>query len=142
MWWVKWIFRATNVVVLVVLLMLLDAQGAGLIVRGSWEYKDLIAIRLSVVAIIVTFIGIIVAVAAIWGFQSLKVMAEEKAIETSKVGSAAYLQSGEFKADLRTQIEAAIQNAAKEAVQDALTPMLLKADVAPEFQVEDQEWRD
>lgn len=41
----------------VLLLLLLDAQGAALIRPGDWEYKDLIAILLTVVSLIVTFIG-------------------------------------------------------------------------------------
>lgn len=123
-------------------LVLLSAQGAGLITRGAWEYKDLIGILLTVVSVIVTFVGIIIAVAAIWGFQTLKSMAEEKAVETSRTGSAAYLKSDAFKADLKAEIQEAIQSAAREAVQDALTPALLKAETAPEHQVKDEKWRD
>ena len=131
-----------NILMFVTLLVLLDAQGAGLISKGDWEYKDLVAVLLSTLSVIVTFVGIIIAVAAIWGFQTLRNMAEEKAIETSKLGSAAYLSSDEFKASLNTAIEGAIQSAARDAVQDALTPAVLKSDVAPEHQVKDEAWRD
>jgi hypothetical protein len=131
-----------NFIMFVTFLLLLDAQGASLISEGDWEYKDLVAVILSSVSIIVTFIGIIIAVAAIWGFQTLRGMAEEKAVETSKLGSAAYLKSEAFKADLKAEIQEAIQSAARDAVQDALTPALLKSDIAPEHQVKDETWQD
>jgi uncharacterized membrane protein YcjF (UPF0283 family) len=140
--WVRLAIGVTNLALLVALLFLLSANGASAIVPGAWEYKDLIAILLTAVSVIITFIGFIVAVAAIWGFQTLKGMAEEKAIETSKLGSSAYLSSDAFKADLAEQIKAAMQTAAREAVQDALTSVIVPADVAPEHQVGDEKWQD
>jgi hypothetical protein len=142
MTWAKWALALVNFGMLATLLLLLDAQGARLISKGDWEYKDLIAIQLSVVSIIVTFVGIIVAVAAIWGFQTLKAMAEEKAIEASKAGSAEYLGSDDFKASVKLEIQSAIDAAAKEAVQNALQPVVLAADAAPEHQAGDQKWVD
>jgi len=140
--WVGLAIGVTNLAVLAALLFLLSARGASAITPGAWEYKDLIAILLTAVSVIVTFIGFIVAVAAIWGFQTLKAMAEEKAIETSKLGSSAYLKSDEFKADLAVQIGATMQTTAREAVQDALASVIVPADVAPEHQVGDEEWHD
>ncbi|WP_375271104.1 hypothetical protein [Sphingomonas sp.] len=124
------------------LLLLLDAQGASLIKPGAWEYKDLIAILLSVVSLIVTFIGFIVAVAAIWGFQTLRGMAEQTAVETSKLGSESYLASGGFKKIVDTAISQAMEARARDAVQDALGTSVLRADAAPEHQQGDEAWQD
>jgi hypothetical protein len=140
--WVGLAIGVTNLIVFVALLFLLSAKGANVIQPGAWEYKDLIAILLTAVSVIVTFIGFIVAVAAIWGFQTLKGMAEEKAIETSRLGSATYLKSDEFKADLAEQIGVAMQTSAREAVQDALASVIVPADAAPEHQAGDEEWHD
>lgn len=140
--WVRWTIGILNVAMFAALLVLLDAQGASLIGKGAWEYKDLIAILLSVVSVILTFIGLIIAVAAIWGFQTIRGMAEAKAIETSKLGSAEYLKSMAFKADLKGHIDEAIRLAAKEAIQDALTTTVLRADTAPEHHTKDEAWRD
>ncbi|MBB3938237.1 hypothetical protein [Aureimonas phyllosphaerae] len=140
--WLQWIFRGLNVAVFLVLIALVGMHGAATIEPGAWEYKDLVAVLLSVVSIIVTFIGIIVAIAAIWGYQTIRSLAEEKAIEASQLGSAQYLASSEFKADLKAQIEDAIRTAAREAVQDELTTSVLRSDVAPEHQAREEEWRD
>jgi uncharacterized membrane protein YuzA (DUF378 family) len=140
--WLRLALGVANVMMFAAFLVLLSAQGADLLTAGAWEYKDLIAVLLSTVSVIVTFIGIIVAVAAIWGFQTLKGMAEDKAIEASKIGSAAYLQSEEFKASLNLEIHGAIQSAARDAVQDALTSVIVPAATAPEHHVGDEEWHD
>ena len=141
MGWKTVTFTALNGVMFVALFLLLDLQGAAIITKGNWEYKDLIAILLSVVSIIVTFVGIIVAVAAIWGFQTLKAMAEEKAIEVSKTGSAKYLHSDEFAASIRAQVDVEFTKRAQEAVQDALAPVIVPADM-PDHQAGDQPWQD
>ena len=124
------------------LLLLLDVQGASLIRPGVWEYKDLIAILLSVVSLIVTFIGFIVAVAAIWGFQTLRGIAEKLAVETSKSGSDNYLSSEQFAQRVDIAIATAMETRARDAVQDALGASIVRADAAPEHQVRDEEWRD
>ncbi|TDW63532.1 hypothetical protein EDF57_1053 [Novosphingobium sp. PhB55] len=124
------------------LLLLLDVQGANLIRPGAWEYKDLIAILLSVVSLIVTFIGFIVAVAAIWGFQTIRGIAEQMAVETSKSGSDSYLSSEKFKESVDAAITAAMEARARDAVQDALSASIVTADAAPEHQMRDEEWRD
>lgn len=131
-----------NVVMFVCFLLILDAQGAALIKPGAWEYKDLIAILLSVVSLIVTFIGFIVAVAAIWGYQTLRSMAEKLAIETSKSGSELYLSSEAFKHRVDAAITIAMEARARDAVQDVLGTSVLGSDVGPEHQVRDEEWRD
>jgi hypothetical protein len=123
-------------------LLILDAQGAALIKPGAWEYKDLIAILLSVVSLIVTFIGFIVAVAAIWGYQTLRSMAEKLAIETSKTGSEVYLSSESFKHQVDAAITVAMEARARDAVQDVLGTSILGANAAPEHQARDEEWRD
>ncbi|KQM88448.1 hypothetical protein ASE67_01430 [Sphingomonas sp. Leaf23] len=126
----------------VLLLILLDAQGASLIKPGAWEYKDLIAVLLSVVSLIVTFIGFIVAVAAILGYQTLRSMAEKLAIETSQSGSQTYLTSEDFKRTVDAAIAVAMEARARDAVQDVLGTSVLGANVAPEHQTRDEEWRD
>jgi len=124
------------------LLLLLDVQGAALIKPGAWEYKDLIAILLSVVSLIVTFIGFIVAVAAIWGYQTLRGMAEKLAVETSKTGSETYLNSEAFGQRIDAALTVAMELRARDAVQDALGASILTADAAPEHQGHDTEWHD
>lgn len=133
---------AANVLMFGLLLLLLDVQGATLIRPGAWEYKDLIAILLSAVSLIVTFIGFIVAVAAIWGFQTIRGIAEQMAVETSKSGSDSYLSSEKFKESVDVAITAAMEARARDAVQDALSGSIVTADAAPEHQMRDEEWRD
>lgn len=124
------------------LLLLLDVQGAALIKPGAWEYKDLIAILLSVVSLIVTFIGFLVAVAAIWGFQTLRGMAEKLAVETSQTGSDTYLNSEAFGQRIDAALTLAMELRARDAVQDALGASILTSDAAPEHQGQDEEWHD
>ncbi|QWC55802.1 hypothetical protein F7D01_00710 [Erythrobacter sp. 3-20A1M] len=126
----------------IALILLLHAVGAELIVKGSWEYKDLISILLTVVSVIVTFVGIIIAIAAIWGFQTLKTMAEEKAVETSKLGSEAFLKSPEFQTIINTRIQTAIEASARDAVQDALAPLIVRNDDGASEGNGEQEWVD
>jgi len=139
---VKRAVLAANVLMFGLLLLLLDVQGATLIRPGAWEYKDLIAILLSAVSLIVTFIGFIVAVAAIWGFQTIRGIAEQMAVETSKSGSDSYLSSEKFKESVDVAITAAMEARARDAVQDALSGSIVTADAAPEHQMRDEEWRD
>lgn len=141
----RWVRRAillANFVMFGLLLLLLDVQGAALIKPGAWEYKDLIAILLSVVSLIVTFIGFIVAVAAIWGFQTLRTIAEQISVETSKSGSDNYFNSEKFAERVDRAITTAMEIRARDAVQDALGTSILKSDAAPEHQMRDEEWRD
>ena len=126
----------------VLLFVLVNIKGASLIRPGAWEYKDLIAILLSAVSLIVTFIGFIVALAAIWGYQTLRGLAEKLAIETSKTGSESYLSSDEFKRNVDAAIATAMETRARDAVQDVLGTSILGANAAPEHQVRDEEWRD
>lgn len=140
--WVKRAILVANIAMFGLLLLLLDAQGAALIRPGAWEYKDLVAILLTVVSLIVTFIGFIVAVAAIWGFQTLRGIAEQLAVETSKSGSDSYLSSEEFKKQVDAAIAAGMESRARDAVQDALRTSIITSDAAPEHQMRDEEWRD
>lgn len=140
--WIKRAILAANLIMFGSLLLLLDVQGAALIRPGAWEYKDLIAILLSVVSLIVTFIGFIVALAAIWGFQTLRGIAEQMAVETSKSGSDNYLSSEQFADRINAAITAAMESRARDAVQDALGASIVRADAAPEHQMRDEEWRD
>jgi len=140
--WIKRAVLAANIVMFGMLLLLLDVQGAALIKPGAWEYKDLIAILLSVVSLIVTFIGFIVAVAAIWGYQTLRGMAEKLAVETSKTGSETYLNSEAFGQRIDAALTVAMELRARDAVQDALGASILTADAAPEHQGHDTEWHD
>lgn len=66
--WLNRTFLILNGMLFAALLLLIDAQGAALLRPGDWEYKDLVSVMLTTVGAIVTFIGIIVAVAAIWGY--------------------------------------------------------------------------
>jgi hypothetical protein len=140
--WIKRAVIAANMTMFGMLLLLLDVQGAALIKPGAWEYKDLIAILLSVVSLIVTFIGFIVAVAAIWGYQTLRGMAEKLAVETSKTGSETYLNSEAFGQRINAALTVALELRARDAVQDALGASILTADAAPEHQGHDTEWHD
>jgi hypothetical protein len=100
---------------------------------GKWEYKDLIAVLLTVVTIVLAFIGFIIAGAAIWGYQSLRSIAEDKAEKTSKAGFEAYLKSDVFNSLVTIALKERIISEAKGAVQDALAPVVLRSDDAPEY---------
>jgi len=141
----KWLnggLFAANLAFFGVVVWLVSAHGAAYLEPGSWKYEDLVSILLSVVSVLVTGIGIVIAVAAIWGFQSLRSLAEQKAEETSRAGFTEYLGSDTFKQQIDAALKARIEHEAREAVQNALGPAVLPADVAPEFQQGDQEWRD
>jgi len=140
--WPNRILFACNLAFFALVVWLVSAHGSASIRPGTWEYKDLISVLLTVVSIIVTFIGIIIAVGAIWGYQSLRGIAEQKAEETSKLGSDVYLQSDAFKVRVDAALQARLEVQAKEAVQNALGPAVLSADSAPEFQQDDREWHD
>lgn len=140
--WVKRAVLAANVLMFGLLLLLLALHGSSLIRPGAWEYKDLIAILLTVVSLIVTFIGFIIAVAAIWGFQTLRGMAEQISVETSKSGSDSYFNSEKFTQRVDAAITAAMEARARDAVQDVLSASIVTSDAAPEHQVRDEEWRD
>lgn len=140
--WARRALFAINVLMFGMLLFLVNAQGASLIRPGDWEYKDLIAILLTVVSLIVTFIGFIVAVAAIWGFQTLRGIAEQMAVETSKSGSDSYLNSDTFTSKVDAAILDAMESRARDAVQDALSATIVSAEAAPEHQMRDELWRD
>jgi hypothetical protein len=142
MHWVKRTIFAANVLMFGLLLVLINLQGASIIRPGDWEYKDLIAVLLTTVSLIVTFIGVIVAVAAIWGFQTLRTIAEQISVETSQRGSDNFFQSESFTQRVDAAITTAMQARARDAVQDALGASLVKSDAAPEHQVRDEEWRD
>lgn len=131
-----------NIIMFVCLLLLLDAQGANLITAGAWKYQDLAAVLLSTVSIIVTFLGIIVALAAIWGYQTLRRLAEEKAVETSNQAIGLHLKSDAFTAVIDETIRERMAASAREAVQDALNPVLLRGDAAPEHREGDVKWHD
>ena len=140
--WPNRILFACNLAFFAGAVWFLSENGAASIAPGKWEYKDLISILLTVVSVIVTFIGIIVAVAAIWGYQSIRNVAEQKAEETSRQGCDDYLRSDVFRNAIDLALQARIELHAKEAVQNALGPAVLSADAAPEFKQDDREWRD
>lgn len=140
--WVKHAILVANILMFGLLLLLLDVQGASLIRPGDWEYKDLIAILLTVVSLIVTFIGFIVAVAAIWGFQTLRGIAEQVSVEASKSGSDSYFSSEGFTQRVDAAITQVMEARARDAVQDALGASIVASDAAPEHQMRDEEWRD
>lgn len=152
------IMLVANLVVFGLVLIFFDAQAAGIIQKGDWEYKDLVAVLLTVVTVALTFIGLIVAGAAIWGYQSIRSIAERKAEETSRSGVDDYLHSEHFKSGLDVAIRERLDAEAKTAVQDALAPAVVRSDQAPEYhpkegsalsglpvseaQSEDVQWRD
>ncbi len=138
----RWALLGLNLLLTLALIFLLNAEGAGSIAKGSWEYKDLISILLTVVSVIVTFIGIIIAIAAIWGIQTLRTLAETKAVETSKLGSEAFLKSEEFKQIVEAQIRDSIQLSARDAVQDALAPLIVRSEDGTDDGNGDEEWVD
>lgn len=133
---------ACNLAFFAAVVWLISVYGAVSIRPGMWEYKDLVSVLLTVVSIIVTAIGIIIAIAAIWGYQSLKGVAEQKAEEISRLNCDIYLQSDDFRARVDVALKTRLENEAKEAVQNALSPVVLASDAAPEFQQGDSEWHD
>jgi uncharacterized membrane protein YidH (DUF202 family) len=142
MGWINRTFLVLNGLLFAALLMLIDAQGASLLRPGDWEYKDLVSVMLTTVGVIVTFIGIIVAVAAIWGYQSITSIAEKKAEETSKAGSDVYLQSAAFQTRLDAVILERMENIRKESVQTELGASVLVSDASGAPDEGDKQWQD
>lgn len=65
MGWLNKSLLLVNILLFASLLWLIDAQGAALLRPGDFEYKDLVSVMLTTVGVVVTFIGIIIAVAAV-----------------------------------------------------------------------------
>lgn len=140
--WPNRIIFACNLIFFAAAIWAISSYGAVRLAPGAWEYKDLVSVLLTVVSIIVTFIGIIIAVGAIWGYQSLRGIAEQKAEETSRAGCDAYLSSELFNLRVDAALQSRLEFQAKEAVQNALAPVVLPSSTAPEFQQGEDEWRD
>jgi hypothetical protein len=132
--WANRIILFLNICLIGALSWIWLTKGSFSIVPGAWEYKDLISILLTAVTVVLAFIGFIVGGAAIWGYQSIRAIAEEKAEKISAAGCNSYLNSQDFFSKIDTAIRDRLESEAKNAVQNALAPVVLSADSSPEFQ--------
>jgi len=135
-------FTAINAILFIAFLILLDSQGASLIKPGAWKYDDLVAILLTTVGVIVAFIGIIVAVGAIWGYQSIKGIAEQKAAEASHEGLNTHLNSKDFLGRMDVIIKERMESVVQAAVQTALGPSVLPTEPPSPTNGGDTQWQD
>lgn len=69
---------------------------------GSMTYEQLAATLLAASALIVTIIGIVVAVLALWGYREFQRTAEKKASKAAKRKVEAELQTGEIRQHIET----------------------------------------
>jgi hypothetical protein len=59
---------------------------------AGWEYKDVIGILLTTVTVVIAVLGVLLALAAIWGWQKITEEASKDAIKATQE----YLRSDEF----------------------------------------------
>jgi len=142
MGWGNKLFTAINTVLFIAFLILLDSQGAALIKPGDWKYEDLVAVLLTTVGVIVAFIGMIIAIGAIWGYQSIRSIAERKAVEASNEGMNRHLQAEDFLGRVDALIKDRMESVVQAAVQTALGPTVLPTDPAPPKTEGDTQWQD
>jgi hypothetical protein len=132
--WINRVFVTLNIALFGGLLWFWLVKGSYLIAPGAWEYKDLVSILLTAVTVVLAFIGFIVAGAAIWGYQSIKAIAEERAEKISAAGCDTYLKSRDFLDQVDVAIRDRLETEAKNAVQNALSPIIVTADSSPQYQ--------
>lgn len=115
------ILLAGNVLLFAVLGWLLIAQGLPLHPSPGWEYKDLVSVLLTVVTIVLAFLGLAVALAAIWGWQTISQGAARRAAEVATDKTDAHLQSDDFQAKLKVLVEEQVENIKRAAAQQRIT---------------------
>jgi hypothetical protein len=140
--WLNRIYLFVNAITFCAVFWLFVNPATAALRPGTWEYKDLIAVLLSVVAIIVTFIGLFVAVGAIWGYQAIRGIAEHRAEEAAISSSQIHLGSEAFKADLLIAIREQMENEVRGMVQTAISGQRSDPVAASVPQQGDQQWRD
>lgn len=138
--WNKILFGA-NLVTILMLMVVMASQGLPLRSSPGWEYKDIVANLLTVVTIVLAFIGLAVALAAIWGWQTISQSAAAKAAKGASDWVNDYVENEAFKSRLASLIKEQQENIQKESVQDAV---VAEKGPAPEqaAKAADEEWKD
>ena len=106
-----------NLVLFAALGWLILSQGLPLRPSAGWEYKDLISALLTVVTIILAFIGLVVGIAAVWGWQTISKGAAREAAKVSAEQTDAHLQSESFQGALKVLIAEQLEKMKKAEVQ-------------------------
>ncbi len=113
---------AGNILLVALLVWLVLSQGVHVQSSEGWEYKDLVSVLLTVVTVVLAFIGIVVAFAAIWGWQTISQGAARRAAEVAQGATDTHLQSEDFQAKLKVLVEEQVENIKRAAVQKQITP--------------------
>lgn len=116
--WLNRLCFLGNFLLFLALVWLITARGVPLHATNGWDYKDVIAVLLTVVTVVLTFIGLVVALAAIWGWQTISQGAATEAAKASASQTDHHLQSDTFKAGLKLLIMEQMENMKKSSVQD------------------------
>ena len=130
-----------NLALILALVIVIAFQGLPLRASAGWEYKDVVANLLTVVTVVLTFIGLAVALAAIWGWQTISQGAASQAAKgaTDRVDS--YLEDEAFKSKLAILIKEQYENMQKADVQDVVIAEQ-SVTAAPDGSTADEEWND
>lgn len=116
--WVNRLCFLGNVGLFGALVWLITVRGVPLHPTEGWDYKDVVSVLLTVVTVVLTFIGLVVALAAIWGWQTISQGAAREAAKASASQTDDHLQSETFKAGLKLLVIEQIENMKKSSVQD------------------------
>ncbi|MDX8358572.1 hypothetical protein [Sphingopyxis terrae] len=109
-----------NILFLIALVAVIVFQGLPLNASPGWEYKDVVANLLTVVTIVLAFIGLAVALAAIWGWQTISQGAAAKAMQAAQSKVDTYIESDVFKERLAISLREQYENMEKTKAQDAV----------------------
>lgn len=118
----NYLLLGANGLFLAILLWLVLSQGLHLHPSDGWEYKDLVSVLLTVVTIVLTFIGLVVALAAIFGWQTISQGATRRASEVAQGATDTHLRSDDFQSKLKVLVEEQVENIKKAAAQQQITP--------------------
>lgn len=101
----------------------------------NWDYKDVVSLLLAVVTVALTVLGIIIALAALWGYQQITQAAANRAAQASDI----YFESTTFIARLDLLISERMKNARKDEIEPSLD---VSNDGAPKDGGADEVWTD
>lgn len=104
----------------------------------GWDYKDVVSILLAIVTVALTVLGIIIAIAAFWGYQKITEAAVEKAEKASAMATDTFLGSTIFQTRLELLISEQMRNIRRDQIEPSLDVSSGQEDGAPG----DQPWED
>lgn len=99
--WLNRIFFVVNAALAAATMWALFRSTPG-VSAGGIEYKDFISILLTAVTVVLAALAILLALAAVWGYQKLSDHAAERAAATAAAASQDYLNSEAFAGRVHT----------------------------------------